>query len=89
MSQYVTAIRTSDGKDRQIDYNALANKPTAASLGAVTKEGLNSALSDVSPSVVSDTAPANKKALWIDTANSGVLKYYDGSSWVPVGAVWK
>ena len=88
MSEYVTAIRTATG-DKQIDYNALANKPTAASLGAATIEDFNAALSNVAPSIVSNTAPENKKALWIDTANSSILKYYDGSSWVPVGAVWK
>lgn len=38
MSQLVKKIRTNDG-DLQIDYNALANKPTVASLGAVSKLG--------------------------------------------------
>lgn len=38
MAQYVTKIRTEDG-DKQIDYNALANKPTAASLGALPSNG--------------------------------------------------
>jgi hypothetical protein len=33
MAQYITKIRTEDG-DKQIDYNALANKPTAESMGA-------------------------------------------------------
>lgn len=97
MSELVTAIRTATG-DKQIDYNALANKPTAKSLGAALsahKHGisditnLNSALDNISPAIVSGTAPSNTKALWIDTANSGVLKYHNGSSWVPVGAVWK
>ncbi len=36
MADYVTAIRTPYG-DKKIDYNALANKPTATSLGAVPK----------------------------------------------------
>lgn len=49
MSEYVTHIRTSNG-DRQIDYNALANKPTLSTLyndagyitnEAVQKNGLN------------------------------------------------
>lgn len=38
MAQLVKKIRTEDG-DLQIDYNALANKPTVASLGAVAKAG--------------------------------------------------
>lgn len=33
MAEFVTMIRTSEG-DKRIDYNALANKPTAESLGA-------------------------------------------------------
>ena len=33
MAQYITKIRTESG-DKQIDYNALANKPTAETLGA-------------------------------------------------------
>lgn len=98
MSQYVTAIRTSDGKDRQIDYNALANKPTAKSIGAAPENhehsitditNLGDALTNISPAIVSDVAPENTKALWIDTANSSILKYHNGSNWVAVGAVWK
>jgi hypothetical protein len=38
MAQLVKKIRTEQG-DLQIDYNALANKPTVASLGAVAKGG--------------------------------------------------
>ena len=38
MPAYVTKIRT-DAGDLQIDYNALANKPTTQSLGAVSKNG--------------------------------------------------
>ena len=38
MADLVTKIRTDKG-DLPIDYNALANKPTAASLGAVRKTG--------------------------------------------------
>lgn len=32
------------------------------------------------------SAPANTKLLWIDT--SGVAKFYNGSSWVPLAATW-
>lgn len=38
--------------------------------------------------IVSETAPTNTNLLWIDTANGGVLKYHDGSSWVGVKGVW-
>lgn len=32
------------------------------------------------------TAPTNTKLLWIDT--SGVARFYNGSSWVPLAATW-
>lgn len=32
------------------------------------------------------SAPANAKLLWIDT--SGVARFYNGSSWVPLAATW-
>ena len=39
-------------------------------------------------SYVGDTAPINTNLLWIDTSNGGVMKYYDGTSWVGTKAVW-
>ena len=39
-------------------------------------------------SYVGTTAPTNTELLWIDTGNSGVLKYYNGTSWVATKAVW-
>ena len=35
-----------------------------------------------------DAAPSDQKRFWIDTANEKILKYHDGTSWVPVHAVW-
>lgn len=32
------------------------------------------------------TAPSNTKLLWIDT--SGIARFYNGSSWVPLAATW-
>ena len=37
---------------------------------------------------VGATAPSDTGILWIDSANSNVLKFYNGSAWVAVGAVW-
>lgn len=36
----------------------------------------------------SGTAPSDKKLLWIDTANSNLLKYYNGTDWIPISAAW-
>jgi hypothetical protein len=38
--------------------------------------------------VVQSSTPSSTNVLWIDTGNSGILKYYNGSSWVGVCAVW-
>jgi len=42
------------------------------------------------PCVVGNTAPTNVSQLWVDTSSytPGVLKYYNGSSWVAVTSVW-
>ena len=35
------------------------------------------------------TAPTNTNLLWIDTTNGSILKYYNGSAWTSVNAVFK
>lgn len=57
--------------------------------GAVTPAGIraNLGLSN-SGFNVSATAPTATNSLWIDTGNGGILKYYNGSQWVPVVAVF-
>lgn len=35
------------------------------------------------------TAPKNTNLLWIDTTNGSILKYYNGSAWTAVNAVFK
>lgn len=37
---------------------------------------------------IGDVAPENTNMLWIDTGNGGILKYYDGTSWIATKAVW-
>ena len=37
---------------------------------------------------VGNTAPSNTKILWVDTGNGGIVKYYNGSSWVVTKSVW-
>lgn len=32
--------------------------------------------------------PNDPDALWIDTANNSLLKYYNGEQWVPISAAW-
>ena len=37
---------------------------------------------------IGTSAPSNTNLLWIDTANSNLLKFYNGSAWTAICAVW-
>jgi hypothetical protein len=34
------------------------------------------------------TAPTNTSLLWMDSANSNIMKYYNGTAWTPQPSVW-
>lgn len=59
-----------------------------------TKTYVDNAISTATAAIVTDiyvasnTSPSNTKLLWIDTANSNILKYYNGSAWTPVVVAW-
>lgn len=57
------------------NYNSLSNRITELA-------------NNVSSVHVSNTAPSNKKCLWIDTGNGNVAKFYNGSAWVCVTSTW-
>ena len=38
-------------------------------------------------SYVGSSAPSDTNLLWIDTSNSGILKYYDGTKWVEIAGL--
>lgn len=40
--------------------------------------------------IASDTAPSQTNVLWVDTAHTNLLKYYDSTSgtWIPTSAAW-
>ena len=40
------------------------------------------------PYVRQSTAPTNTTILWIDSGNSNIMKFYDGSSWVAIKTAW-
>ena len=50
--------------------------------GSGSGGGLSSAYS------VGATPPSDTGILWVDSGNSNTLKFYNGSAWVAVGAVW-
>ena len=60
----------------------LYTKPGTGGSGSGGGGGLSSAY------YVGATAPSDTGILWIDSGNSNVLKFYNGSAWVAVGAVW-
>ena len=65
----------------------------AAKTGGYTgsETDFNSSLATVpsySPFVCSRTAPSDTKKLWIDTANSNIMKFYNGTDWTPIGSVF-
>ena len=60
----------------------LYTKPGTGGSGSGSGGGLSSAYS------VGATPPSDTGILWIDSRNSNILKFYNGSAWVAVGAVW-
>jgi hypothetical protein len=34
------------------------------------------------------TAPSDTSLLWMDSANGDIMKYYNGTAWVPQPSVW-
>ena len=38
--------------------------------------------------VAQEAAPENVKLGWIDTGNGNILKFYNGTDWIAVNAVW-
>ena len=62
-----------------------------------TKIYVDEAISTATSNIVTDvfyagtSAPSNTKLLWIDTNSSngnGLMKYYNGSSWIAISAIW-
>lgn len=62
-----------------------------------TKKYVDEAISTATSNIVTDvfhrgtSAPSNTKLLWIDTNSgngNGLMKYYNGSSWVAISAIW-
>ena len=75
--------------DRTVNGKTLSDNIylTAADVGAATTQDITDALAGFSaqPFALGTSAPSNTNMLWIDTtANTGGLKYYNGTSWVHV-----
>lgn len=84
-----------DGKDGTNGTNGTNGTSAyeAAKVGGYTgsEADFNSSLATVPsycPFVASNSAPADTKKLWIDTGNDNVVKFHNGTSWIPVGSVY-
>ena len=62
---------------------ALAFAPEAVASEAATVEITDNITAGVS---IGPTAPANSRTLWVDTSDSGILKYNNGTTWTPAAA---
>lgn len=71
----------------------LLKSAPSVNMDAATKKYVD----DKTASIVTDiwakgtSAPSNTKLLWIDTNSgngNGIIKYYNGSSWVAVSAIY-
>lgn len=95
----VPAVSVRKTEDKAILDFVLKNGQDGISAYAAAKNGgytgtesqFNSSLSAIptySPFVISDTEPIDTKLLWIDSSNSNVLKFYNGTAWTPIGSVF-
>ena len=78
-------------------YIAMDNNYSPTNNNVTTKKYVDEAISTATSNIVTDvfhkgtSAPSNTKLLWIDTNSSngnGLMKYYNGSSWVAISAIW-
>lgn len=71
-----------------------SNYTPSGNYDVTTKTYVDSAISTATSAIVTDiykassTTPSNTKLLWIDTGDSNILKYYNGSAWTPVVVAW-
>ncbi|WP_413778087.1 hypothetical protein [Caproicibacterium sp. XB1] len=73
------------GKAVPLTQKGAANGvPTLDSSGKIPKAQLPTTGGYVRQS----SSPSDSSLLWIDSGHSNILKYYNGSSWVPVPATW-
>ncbi|WOC33490.1 MULTISPECIES: hypothetical protein [Caproicibacterium] len=73
------------GKAIPLTQKGAANGvPTLDSAGKIPKAQLPT----VGGYVRQSSSPSDSSLLWIDSGNSNKMKYYNGSSWVPVPATW-
>ena len=91
ISRATNAEKKLDSNKANIDSPKLTGIPTAptASVGTNTTQIATTAFVQTAVTTngghyIGASSPSNTNLLWIDTSNSGTLKYYDGTTWVEI-----
>ena len=76
-----------------MDYIPTSQKGVANGVASLDATGKvpSSQLPEVESSggyVAQTTAPTDTSVLWIDTTNGNIMKYYNGTAWTTLSAVW-
>lgn len=62
------------------------NNKTQQNSAAIAQ--LQTQIGDLGGFYAGNSAPSKTNLLWIDTGNNNLLKYYNGSAWIPISAAW-
>ena len=81
------AVTVSISGDKAL-LNFVLQKGDNGKDGTNGTNGTNGTVPSYSPFVYSSSAPSDTKKLWIDTANSNIMKFYNGTAWTPIGSVF-
>ena len=87
-ANFVTSGTIYDALANKLDKDggALAADPTEP-MQPATKQYVDTQIANLGGFVASDTAPEKKNLLWIDTAEN-IMKYWNGTEWFAIGAVY-
>lgn len=65
---------------------------SVAFLGKIAFDTANAAVVtdnlDAKGTHIGANSPANTSLTWVDTAHDGVMKYWNGSTWIPIRSTW-
>ena len=79
-----------ENSTKPTDWTPAPEDITPENIGAAPTKHTHSKdqIIDLSISHIGPSEPSDKNIFWIDTSTGGVLKYWNGSAWTPLKAVW-
>ena len=87
----ITRAKSAEALKAPLASPTLTGTPTAPTATAGTNTTQIATTAFVQTAVTTNgghyvgiSSPSNTNLLWIDTSNSGILKYYDGTTWVEI-----